>query len=61
MRGYTMQDKHTARIEREPTEKVLHEMKLALKDSLTKGKSEKESFRAAYYAVVNHGAVRGVT
>lgn len=56
-----MQDKHTARIEREPTEKVLHEMKLALKDSLTKGKSEKESFRAAYYAVVNHGAVRGVT
>lgn len=58
MRGYTMQDKHTVRIEREPSEKVLHEMKLALQDGLTKGKPSKECFRAAYYAVVNHGSVK---
>lgn len=53
-----MQDKHTVRIEREPSEKVLHEMKLALQDGLTKGKPSKECFRAAYYAVVNHGSVK---
>lgn len=47
--------KHTATIDREPSDKVLEEMKLALQDGLSKGLAAKECFRAAYRAVVNYG------
>lgn len=57
MRGYTMQDKHTVLINREPSQRVLDEMLAALIQ--TRDMGSRKSLEAIYRAVVNHGAVRG--
>jgi len=47
--------KHTATINREPSDKVLAEMSKAIDECLARGATANSVLRAAYRAVVNYG------